>query len=49
MKTLLQKTINKDYRVLWKDGPIKGGYREFTTKLDANNYIKRLKENKHND
>lgn len=38
-KTKIIETINGDYRVLWKDGKYKGGYKDFNTKKQAEQYI----------
>lgn len=42
-KTKLTQIFNGDYRVLWKNGNILSGYKDFTTKVQANNFINELK------
>ena len=46
MKTKITKTAFNTYRVLWKDGELKGGYRDFYSNQEAINYIKELKNEK---
>ena len=43
MKTKIVQHINKEYRVLWKDGEVHGGYKDFNTKKQAQQYINTLK------
>ena len=46
MKTKITETVFNTYRVLWKDGKLKGGYRDFYSNQEAINYIKELKNEK---
>ena len=40
--TKLTKIFNGDYRVLWRNGDILGGYKDFPSKNQANNFINHL-------
>ena len=46
MKTKITETAFNTYRVLWKDGKLKGGYRDFYSNQEAINYAKELKNEK---
>ena len=41
-KTKLTRIFNGDYRVLWQNGNILGGYKYFSSKNQANNFINHL-------
>jgi len=42
MKTKIKKTIWDDYRVFWKKDEIVKGYKDFSTKTQADNFIKQI-------
>jgi len=42
MKTKIQFTINNQFRVIWKNGEIFGGYEDFSSKELAEKFIKKL-------
>lgn len=46
MKTIIQDTIFKTFRVHWNDGEYRAGYRDFETKKEAQKYEKLLIKNK---
>ena len=50
MRYCIKTTINNEYRAMWKDGPIFFGYKDFSTKSQAEVYIKnQIKNRKYNN
>ena len=50
MRYCIKTTINNEYRAMWKDGTIFLGYKDFSTKSQAEIYIKnQIKNRKYNN
>ena len=47
MKTKIQETIANQFRVIWQaDDNIRAGFKDFTTRMQAESYIKQLENEK---
>ena len=47
MKTKIQTTIKNQFRVIWQaDDNIRAGFKDFTTMMQAESYVKQLENEK---
>ena len=47
MKTKIQTTITNQFRVIWQaDDNIRAGFKDFTTMMQAESYVKQLENEK---